>query len=453
MISLIPWSIVRAGIIALGLVFAWPFLIRAQQGWQTELSAKLGPEANPDYLHLIGYFDNKIYVDMYLASDPYEWVGFLLFSGGQLRFELEGGWVGDQLILLEYDVEGSQTGSWKIQLQREQYHGWWTNPDGSMDFNLVMYNEVWNPDFRKEWYNQYDYFSGKQDMGKWFVEMQQNQTDILDIRIFESTTEQYLNVDWNCQNANCSQLALRVNDPRKRGVITEFEAGLSHQYLDLQKKAMPATAVQLDRKGSYHTLLHTFMDDQVWLSLECPQSQDPAFQLMIGGMADRLFDSLQLVLQDRISGDEEKSLRWKYFIQAWFEVHYWDDSYLSGRWVVQNSWEERTQSYLVNFSIKNGRIMTFTDQFRTDFDWDFFLLHYVQDEVKKLPAYKDPVLRPMLQKAEFRHLGISREGLLLSSDFNTLYGTFELIIPFREIENYIKKRSELARFVQNLRNG
>ena len=422
--------------------------------WQQTLEQKLETSGRKEFLHLVGYFDDKLYVDMFLAHDDDEWVGELLFSGGQMRFDLEGGWVDEQLILLEYDADGQQSGTWKIDKQLEQYVGAWTNPESSMDFNLIMFDELWNPDFQKDWYRQYTSYQGDLGTSSWIVDVGRKQAGLDQIRIFDREQKRLMKTEWTCWNPQCREMLLRVNDPFSPGVVGEYEGTISFNNLKLNKKGFPVPNYDLELISTQNTALRTYLDEQVWLSIEFPVCQDPASRAVIETALNALEDSLkqQLILQ----ADQETepvSSRWKYFIQSWFEINYWDDQFLSGRWVIQNSWEEGTRAVPINYFMKNDKIIQLKNQFKPGFDLDFFLLHFVQNEVKLLPEYMNPLIRPKLMQADFKHLGFNRNGLTLSTDFDSLFGTFTLEIPFREIEEYIKKRSELSRFLQSLKNG
>jgi len=372
------------------------------------------------------------------------------FPDVSMYFDLEGMETDGKIFFNEYDSSGMHTGFWTFQKDLNRYKGLWQNPDKTMDFEITMYDEFWNPGFRKDYHKKMSTYTGEIDGKALQFEIIRQHADPIQMEWFDLTSFNRTLSPWECNDAFCNNFLVHeipgyfaLSDP---GLIAQVENDeIVWSLPNKSQEVYTSFSILFERV----TKIKAAIDLNHKVILEYPVFKDKRASRRIDRFCERLLDTLKTDLTLNAEAVEEMNSRWMNFAHAWFEIYYWDDEILSGKWVIQRNWTDEHWSIPINYYLKSDDYINIREQFKSDFDVDFFLEHYIKNGVKELPEYRDLLMRNKLQKAEFEYMNICKAGLVLSTGFDTIFGTFRLIIPFEEIEQYLRKRSILKKLLES----
>jgi hypothetical protein len=422
------------------------------QDWKKDLAEKLDSDSTLSYLHLVGYFDDLLYVDLYLANDAVDWVGLISFPDQDLYFELEGLESKGKLLFSEYDVDGRQSGFWIIEKDMNRYLASWQNRERSMEFRTLMFDEFWNPDYRKDFHKEISLYKGFIKGIPLEFEITRQHAQAIKMEWFDLVD---LNIDkasWECQDNFCSKFSIAATSAilKKENLQSLSGEEMKEKLIWNFRLVSGKSELAAFQKVNYRfTQLKTEVEPEQMIIIEYPVLSGKSASRLIESFVNDISTVLRSELMEVNKGEEAFDHRWKNFAHAWFEVHYWDENYLSGKWVIQRNWTEELWSVPINYSIVDNESISLLKQFKSDFDIEFFLDHFAQNGIKYLPEYKDLLIRNKLQKADFKHLNFCKAGLLLSSGFDTIFGSFQLLVPYDEIDQYLRKRSVLKELLES----
>lgn len=424
---------------------------QAGQDWKKNLEEKLDSDSDPSFLHLVGYFDDLLYADMYLAFDSVDWVGEISFPDQDMFFDLEGLESKGKILFNEYDREGRHTGFWIIEKDMNRYLASWQNPERSMEFQTLLFDEFWNPDYRKDFHKKLSLYKGFLKGRPLQFEISRQHARAIKMEWFDLVDLSIEEASWECQDNFCSKFSIASSAILKKEDLQsisgeEMQDELIWNFRKTSGESELATFVQEDVR---YTQLKTEVSPEQWIIIEYPVLSRKNAKRLIESFTNDILTVLRTEFKEVNQEEETFDNRWKNFAHAWFEVHYWDENYLSGKWVIQRNWTEELWSVPINYSIVDNESISLLKQFKSDFDIEFFLDHFAQNGIKYLPEYRDLLVRNKLQKADFKHLNFCKEGLLLSSDFDTIFGSFQLMVPYDEIDQYLRKRSTLKKLLES----
>jgi hypothetical protein len=442
----------RIGLLALLLhaLVIVPAFGQIDNSWQDDLEKQLDSGSTVSFLHLVGYFDDLLYLDLYLASDTADWVGFVHFPDADRQYSLEGIAKSDRIFFTEYDEEGRQTGYWTIEKQLNQYLGKWQNAERTKSFETVMYDEFWNPGYRKDFHKKISTYQGELEGRTVQFDIVRDHAKPVAMEWYDPEEKKRNIPVWECLDAFCREFKMSVENfgnvsqsPGLHG--TKLTDGMVISFPDDPGQKQEVRLALLSERI---TRIEAKMDWSYFLIVEYPVFPEARSAAAVEYWKGRIMDSLNVQVDELYPGEDQPGGRWTDFAFAWFEILYWDDQFLSGKWVVQRSWTGQEWSIPVNYSIRDDALIDLNQQFKPDFDVDFFLSSFIQNGVKELPEYRDLLIRNKLKESAFKYHNFCRAGLLLSTGFDTFFGSFQLLVPYGEIFPYLRKRSMLRKLIE-----
>jgi len=413
--------------------------------WKNDLAEKLQSEEDCKFLHLVGYFNDYFFTEMKFAYDDQDWVGNISLSDQGIQYKLEGGKVNGQILLIEYDENDQHIGYWTISKEREKYICTWKNIRGSMGFELEMFEELWNPGLEKDYGQEFASFIGTVDSNEIGIYTKKTMSGKLEIEVFDNGKNTFIPISWDCNNNNCSELILSTSSTL---LPEKFKIQILPDQLRLKDTKESDMYIVLKQDLRHKTKLKKRITENYQLIVEFPDIDNRVARKHIEQISDKLYTTLENQLNALINMEDYPDNRLDHSAIAWFDIFYWDNNLISGKWTIQKSWNNDIESIQINYSIKKNKEIDIKKQFKKDFDLEFYLSHFIESEKKELSGYKNLLVRNRLQKASFDFINFDPEGIVLSTDFNTLFGAFEMKIPFDDVEQDLKKRTELRRIFE-----
>ncbi|HRQ30187.1 MAG TPA: hypothetical protein PLU49_08965, partial [Saprospiraceae bacterium] len=98
-----------------------------------------------------------------------------------------------------------------------------------------------------------------------------------------------------------------------------------------------------------------------------------------------------------------------------------------------------------NYDLEEELPVNFHDQFKNDFDYRFFIDKYKKAESQKLLETKDLLFKNKVSQCVFPNLNFDENGLIYTSDFDTIFGELEIVIPASELVEQLKNKSKFKK--------
>lgn len=423
-------------------IFMFAFILcqaQSKRDWEAKYLAEFEDKEKVESIVLAGYFNKIFYTEIRLLHDDEIWLGEFYFPNEQLKFILEGGIVDSFLLLIETDPYGRESGLLKIDKQLEKYHCEWYNNAANMDHHFDMLDQQWNPLLEKKYSQEFNSYKGYIGQKPYDLIIQNKIKEETDFSLFNRLDKRFEDVDISCINSSCNKFKLTIIDQKTPTYFGVNESDGISLFRDFDEEFVEGK-FSFDQKKK--TDLLKKINNNWMLSVEFPVLANIYKNTGLYSTAQDIFNDLQVQL-DELSKDEDLTSRWRFYAHAWMEIEHWDDKLISGRWIIQKSWNNDIECISFNFLLDKKEALIIKEEFRDDFDFEFYLAQFIEDQRNHMPEFKDPLLRNRLQKAKFTDMNVNAAGIMVKSDYNTIFGSFEMLIPSSEIMQYLRKKSKL----------
>ncbi|MBC7884750.1 MAG: hypothetical protein H7X99_04710, partial [Saprospiraceae bacterium] len=139
------------------------------------------------------------------------------------------------------------------------------------------------------------------------------------------------------------------------------------------------------------------------------------------------------------SGDIGTNERWSQTAYGWVDVDLFLNDMISGTIYMQSSWSPVTRKKAFIYDLKNGKEMILQDIFERNFESKSFFDLLIPAMKKEF--HSKPELKTWIEGQRFEHITIKDNGISFKTDFNTIYGEKEILIPFANLTDKLKHRS------------
>jgi len=405
---------------------------------------------NPgDALMLVGYFDDIHYIQLYLQRDDDLWEGHVLYPDDSLSFNLEGGWTGDtDMLLLEFNDDGERSGLWQIAKEDDHYKALWSNKSQSVQIETILYDDLWTPDFKKDYYKQITDFQVKVEKSEVQLSILENRSGVKQITVKNPKTKAVIQSELVCLNKSCTDFELKFNQFNGYGKSslngTIHKNTLTGFFTTEKDKVL---AISPSMTAIRETRLQTELNELYSITVEYPVLTGLNMPIFIQNKVDTMIMEIKKDLKENGPPETDQAVaeRQKMFAFAWFEIFFWDNQMISGKWTVQKSWASAASSHTFNYDLEEELPVNFPDQFKNDFDYRFFIDKYKKSESQKLLETKDLLLKNKVSQCVFPNLNFDENGLVYTSDFDTIFGELEIVIPASELVEQLKNKSKLKK--------
>jgi len=114
---------------------------------------------------------------------------------------------------------------------------------------------------------------------------------------------------------------------------------------------------------------------------------------------------------------------------------------ISGYLVFYNNNSNRMETFPFNYNMAEKKFYRMKDFFKNDFDYPFFLKSFIEKKKRLLLYKEDSVIKEMIRPAPFSHYVLAPGGIIFFTDFNTIYGRRNILIPYDEIRSFINDKT------------
>lgn len=429
------------------LLFFNSFLLKAQSPILQNEVKSLFESKHIQTSEYYGYINDEIEIQLYLAYDKDEWKGIGYYPSSQTKIYFEGGMVKNNLILDEIDLKGNKIGMWSINMVNDEYNAKWMNVSGNntLSLNLKKLNKT-NKTLELR-YAHIDIYEGLIKKDKYSFIIYKYNNNIVYANILNKTKSKLIQNNIKCIDIHCDSFEITNFDNIE---LKKLNCYFSHDNLFIQAKNELGT--HFTSKLSKTTRLNfediSFINNQFYLNISHPKFNDVNIYRTFSKELEKITDSLKIEMGNINGETYDINNRFKVQSKGWFDVDLYSEDFFSGVFIIQKSYEKKVNSIPIIFSLKMGKKINIFKQFESDFNAKFFFDQYLRDNIKKMPAYKSTLMRNYLKPKNFKNLTINTTGLVFSTDFNSIFGIYKIILPYSEFKNKLKRKSILKKIMQ-----
>jgi len=398
-------------------------------------------------MDFIAFFEDIYKVQLHLQREDTLWKGTCVYPSSNTKFYLEGEETDGELLLFEKDSLDNPTGVWLLNIHSEQSTGIWRNNNGTATFKVRLLTPGDLKDFENNSKEEVVFYKGKIYGDKYILTLY-TAKELEISTLLNATKNFYIEEATKCIDEECNRFEiitvfyepLSKLECFKNNAITlkveAFNAFNSKQVsiFNLMERLEMKDTAFINKDYMFNILYPVFEDKKI----------NNSFNAEIRRIAAKMKNELDSITGDNFdSGD-----RLKNFAGAWFFVDYYSPRLFSGRFVIQKSYSGETIMIPVVLNLETGKKVNIFEQFKQDFNFVFFAKQYIREHFNDIQGYDASTVRNYLSPRDFKYFTVNNTGILISAGFNTLFGEYNMIIPFEDIKNKIKRRSILHKIVQ-----
>ncbi len=365
---------------------------------------------------------------------------YRLISSGE-KFFLEGEVVNDDYVLSEHNNENEIVGSFILSDFREAEAdasriASWYNLDHSdvLPFKLKLgsYSD-YPPSVCKPFVKK---FSGFNRIGK--DSKHENY-------LIEILNEQQILVHYGNQTETWKQrvdakdvkpLRFEIQIGKKQFVFEEIGRKLKRSLGD------GMSYFALENEVTFRKI--AYADDHFIYDVDFPVLNDQNFNTWIEEIVEARKQSTRKIVNEAVKLQElsPAEMHFKYKWLGWTEIDLLTDEIVSGRIVFSNSWSNGQEVIPFTYNLTDGESIAILDEFKKGFNAQDYLNNMVQQEIDSWKGIGKE-MNPTLNVDDFVNLTVSDYHLIVSNDFDRIYGYEQIEIPLTEFRGSFKRSSIL----------
>ena len=346
----------------------------------------------------------------------------LLIIDSEKMVRLEGTCKGSQLELFEFDEHARVLGSFVCEYENGKGNGYWSNNNGSVKYDISMLT----PEERT---GRLQLYKLKDDYEK---DMLILWPDRLKLAILDRDSELLFWQDYSCPHAPYA---------------CTYESGNNvSQTISLSNKLVSVGSQLYERTADLNLKSRTVFGFEYYYNFVHPSINDEKFTSFID---DLLSKYEQRFLNSIVISDEQQPEdRFKYRASGDFVLTLLSEDIISGFLTFNSSVQPRLETIAFSYDRAKKRFHRIQDIWENDFDYRFFLTRAIENKKRGILNSEDPIIRSVLKDEPFTHFVLSFNGIVFFTDYHSIYGRRSVLLPYREIEGFIKDKS-----LRNFING
>jgi len=145
-------------------------------------------------------------------------------------------------------------------------------------------------------------------------------------------------------------------------------------------------------------------------------------------------DSLELISPGQIPSD-----RFSYEATGWVDITQFDKNIISGIFTFQKNWSSVSQHKTFNFNLKENREIEFDQVFKSSFKYQEYFDQFIQKQKKNYVPFQQKHISTWIKTQPFDLVNFTSEGIVFTSEFSNIYGSHQVLLPYSDIQNHLKK--------------
>lgn len=393
-----------------------------------------------------GLMFNSHPVEFYLAEREREVNGYYRIISSGAKFFLEGEVVNDDYVVSEVNSDSEVVGTFvlknfRVAEERASRSASWYNKEQSdvLPFSLFLSSYSDNPpSVYKPLVKKYSGVNSVQSVRKfeqYFIELINEQEVVVHYGNLQEGLTERLDVI----EINPLKFHLTIDD--KLAIFEEIGSKLRRRFKG------EFAYFPLQNEASFKKI--AYANEYFICDVDFPVINDTSFDSWIEDLVEarkqsaRKFVAAEVELDDLSTSDTHFKYKWL----GWTEIDLLSDELVSGRIVFSRSWSNDQDIIAFTFDLTKGEPILLIEEFKRDFDMKDYLNRVVQGKIGdwKLEGAN---INPALEANQFVNLTVSDYHLIVSNDFDRVYGYQKIEIPFSELKGLVKRNSILKNLMR-----
>ncbi|NOT38264.1 MAG: hypothetical protein HOP11_12900 [Saprospiraceae bacterium] len=130
-----------------------------------------------------------------------------------------------------------------------------------------------------------------------------------------------------------------------------------------------------------------------------------------------------------------------------FEISGINSQFVSGNYYWTEPGFKKLVNYPFNYNLKSGSIIQLVDLFEKNSDYKSYINSQVDSTKKQIANSYSSNISNFIQKDAFSYWNLLPTGICFFSEFSPIYGRYKILIPYKNLEPYLKKSNFLKKFL------
>jgi len=198
---------------------------------------------------------------------------------------------------------------------------------------------------------------------------------------------------------------------------------------------------QVVSTSSEETNLYEYADFDIRIEWTYPKLRNRAFKEWILKKITNWKQNIRTEIRQNKKEDPGLTVkdRFKYEALAWTEVTCSTDRLISGRLLYQRSWTSAVITNTFLFDLEKDKEIKIESLYKEALNSNQIVLEAIEKNVSKINMEENQLIKSWISNASFQHFSMGHTGLVISTDFNTIFGSKEIVIPYRDLKDSLKK--------------
>ncbi|MEY3421596.1 MAG: hypothetical protein RIR48_1892 [Bacteroidota bacterium] len=423
--------------------FQWPDAQVSAQKSYTKSDVRDMFPANTKNLwinYLSGLIDNRHAADMILGTDGHTCKGLYTLRSSNTTFFFDGENQGQNLKLAEMNDVSRLTGFINGSYDGISFDGQWLNKDKNLQFpfkfSFVNAFENYTPDDRisNQWIRTYKGTSSD----KTFDLQIKRDPATFTFKYSDQTKSKYSKV------LDAQGYRVEVLKPGFDSTI------LDNKWVMIDTSNLDKIDIIYPEENGYEVVSSLRLDEAVQFTnyeyadfhskMECitPVTRSKRFDAWINSLFKSWLDDNIKKFKSTHPDEAGANERWIHNANGWVEVELYESDVISGMIYMQSSFNTKTEKIPFIYDIRYGKELKLQDIFDSKFDSKAYFNTLIPEMVQL--ANWHPDIRMWFKNQSFNISCLKEKGISFSTQFNTIFGEKEMIIPYEKVRQHLRPR-------------
>ncbi len=386
-----------------------------------------------------GTLANIHHIRMVLANMDSTIIGYYEYVESRSKFELEGSLVNGQYEVLETDDNDNISAHLIFKIDNGIILGDWKHIDHNMShpINLKRVNNFKNKSIcsKNNWTKVY---RGEIDQVPIKLQLEKKLGKIDKANIILDGAEFDYSLDPIEKNIFLVDLSEMTSVYDK--LFLEYRSDhicklklvkSNHEEILAKIPLVDELAFDCQEKADYNTRLE----------LVYPVAKDPKFNEWFDKEIEAWSKKYRLEMKNLLTLEllDHPESRFKFVANGWVDIHHFSEQFISGLLSFQNNWKDTNIRKAFIFDRTNGEFLDSEDLFASN-NIHEIIESFVERHKTEYPPFKEKMIRVWLQNQEFEYLSLSNNGLNLSTEFSTIFGSKTIFLPYSEVKDELSNK-------------
>lgn len=388
-----------------------------------------------------GSLDNVHPMLLTLATDGNAWKGWYTMQDENFKMFLEGSTKEDKLSLYEIDADENYCAVLNLDILGDDLEGQWKSVynDQEFDIELSLSETALNPCQK----NTIKIFEGRKEIKEYQLTISKEGERISQCMLGLNGAN--FELDPICKNENCNLLEADISDfgGKYKSISIKLIDSNSCTIRFGKEESTEPISLSLEQTLDFKCLESVNYNHKI--DLVYPKINSEIFNNWI---TSEFREAIDLANQAPIEEDKTCKKRWSSHSFGWVDIHYFDKDIISGLLVYQLANKEEVNTKAFVFNLKDGKKLSEKSLFKKNENFRTVLRNHTDAYRARSLDSEEQLLSKPLKSLNYEHISLSKEGLLLTANFNTLLGTQNILIPYDDLEESLHK-SISKKFLNN----